>query len=741
MGASSGRERIVVVGDGMVGHRFCQNLAAAGAAGRCEVMVFAEEPRPAYDRVNLGQVLRGRAAETLNLASSRWYTDQGFALHLGDPVVQIDLEARRIRARAGAVVEFDRLVLATGAAPVIPRIRVDGAEPGALHPLHTLDDVERLRARLPGAERAVVLGGGLLGTETAVTLASLGMAVELVEASRHLLSGRLDAVADEMLRQRLERLGVEVRLGETVHTVTTSADGKHRLALSGGAWLPADLIVLATGVRPCDGLARAAGLQLGPRGGVVVDHLSQSSHPRVYAIGDCAQVARVPMGHVGPGYRMADALAATVLGRPTAFEPTTDPVYLKVSELDVFVIGGEGSPGADGGGAAGDAAEGIAEGAAGNSTREAAKKSRPRAPRHRASRSLVTLAGPGYRKIVISHGRMVGAQAVGPWAEAQEITRAVVEHRRVGLVARRRFLRCGEIWPQAAAVPASARPASEIACNCGGVTFGALRTAVDDGCRSLIDVRQRTGAGCGCGSCAPLITDLIRAESLRRPARALAAGPSAGPSAVPSAPRAPLATSGTYAGSSARGLAWLGALAAVTTVLAAAAGWALPIPRGLTTNRWPSALWIEPRLQNLTGYAMLSGFVLALALPLVKRLARKPGHQTTGQKTSRLRRKLLNVKTARLLHAAIGLAVILAGVAHTGGRLGANLNAALAVMVALLLGVGGAVAMAMARAAHATPAHKNGAAKTTRWLRVLHMALVWPALALLAIHLYAVLKF
>jgi nitrite reductase (NADH) large subunit len=632
-------ERVVVVGNGMVGHRLCEALVRrrAGRPGP-SVVVFGEERQPAYDRVHLGDLLRGRARESLDLARADWYEERGIRLELGDPVVRIDRELRVVVSRQGRCVRYDRLVLATGAVPVVPL----EASPRIYHVLRTLDDIGPLAADLSDAESAVVVGGGLLGIETAGTLSELGLLVTLVEVGPQLLGRHVDAETAARLTRTLESRRIRVLLDTRVMGVQADSGGGKRLELSGGARLVTDVIVAAAGVRPRDDLGAAAGLLRHPQGGFVVNDLLQTSDPLIHAIGDCAVHQGIPCGTVAPGYEMAEALASTLLDEPRPFRPSPRSIRLKLPGRPMMLAGEPG--------------------------------------RLRAHR-VVRAGGEIHRVVALDEERRpVGAIAFGEWRDWNRLEDAIRLRQPLGRREVERLCRTGDLWGEATGRPASAPCGDEaVICACNLVTAGALRAAIARGCRDVRALGAATGAATTCGSCLPAVAALTRGG------------------AAQAAPRT-------------RGLVVLG-VAAALLIAAVAAG------RSALTAWWPGALlhWEfflrEPAAQQATGFGLLGLALLTLALPLRKRLAlRLPGAPELW----------------RLLHAGLGVLLVGAAALHTGLRHGHRLNLALSVAVLALLGSG---------ALSAAGWRRGGWAQAWRWA---HLALLWPALGLLAAHVVAV---
>jgi assimilatory nitrate reductase electron transfer subunit len=300
------KRHIAVVGAGMAAARFAERYFALGGTAR--VTLYGSEPRAPYNRVLLADVLTGR------------YDAEAIALPVGDAelrpgteVVALDLGARLLTLADGSTEAYDELVLATGANPVLPPIRgLRRADGGGLregvHALRTLADCARLAEDAMDAERAVVVGGGVLGVSAARALAALGPQVEIVHQGPHLIERQLDAQASDALRDALRTLGVVVYLGNRARALTEEGE----VELAGGYRLSTDLTVLACGVLPRTGLAHASGLAVDR--GVLVDDRLAATAPHVFAIGDCAQHAGVVHGLAGPAWEQADVLAARLSG-------------------------------------------------------------------------------------------------------------------------------------------------------------------------------------------------------------------------------------------------------------------------------------------------------------------------------------------------------------------------------------------------------------------------------------------
>jgi nitrite reductase (NADH) large subunit len=462
--------RLVVVGNGMVGQRLVEAVRARDAAGRVQVTVLAEENRPAYDRVRLSAFFDGASAEELNLHTP----DEGVDLRLGEPALLLDPK-RRVVGTAAAEYEYDALVLATGSTPFVPP--VDGITATGCFVYRTLDDLAAIRSYASGGRVGAVIGGGLLGLEAANALLLLGLATHIVEFAPRLMPMQVDGAGGAMLRRHVEDLGLTVHTGTGTTAVRTRTDGSVQgLTLSDGSWVPADLVVVAAGVRPRDSLAREAGLAVGERGGILVDAACGTSDPAIYAIGECAaiSVAGEPgrcYGLVAPGYAMAEVVADRLLGGAATFPGADTSTKLKLLGVDVASFGD---------------AHGATPGALD-----------------------VTFTDPAtrvYAKLVLSDDAqtLLGGVLVGD-ATAYPTLRACVGGQLPGPP-------LSLLAPDDSGAGTVALPGAAQVCSCHAVTKDQILGAIAGGCTDVPSVKACTRAGTGCGSCVPLLKQLL-AES------------------------------------------------------------------------------------------------------------------------------------------------------------------------------------------------------------------------------------
>ncbi|WP_328370215.1 nitrite reductase large subunit NirB [Micromonospora zamorensis] len=458
---------LVVIGNGMVGQRFVDALRARDPEGRWRVTVLAEERRPAYDRVRLSAYFDGVGESELNL-----YTPHdGVRLRLGEPATAID-RARQVVTTGVGEYHYDALVLATGSYAFVPP--VPGAELPGVFVYRTLDDLAAIRAYASGRRVGAVIGGGLLGLEAANALRLLGLSTDVVEFAPRLMPVQVDQAGGAMLRRYVDELGVRTHLGVATSAIRSGPDGAvAALELSDGGVLDAELVVVAAGIRPRDQLARDAELPLGPRGGVLVDATCRSADERIWAIGECAAVDGTCHGLVAPGYATAEVVADRLVGGAATFPGADTATKLKLLGVDVASFGD---------------AHGTTPGCLD-----------------------VTFTDPAtrvYAKLVLSDDAhtLLGGVLVGD-ASAYPTLRASVGG---PLPAAPLAL----LAPDGGGADAGALPAAAQVCSCNAVTRGDVDAAIADGCADVPALKACTRAGTSCGSCVPMLKQLLDAAGV-----------------------------------------------------------------------------------------------------------------------------------------------------------------------------------------------------------------------------------
>src|SRR6185312_6097066 len=304
------------------------------------VTVLGEEPRPAYDRVQLSAFFSGKSAADLSLVEADFFARNAITTHFAERVIEIDRNARRVRTDAGRELEYDALVLATGSYPFVPPI--PGRDRPACHVYRTIEDLEAIRAsaREGGVRVGTVIGGGLLGLEAAKALLGLGLETHVVEFAPRLMALQVDEGGGGVLRRKIEALGVRVHTGKNTREIVDGASARHCMNFADGTSLETDVIVFSAGIRPRDDLARSAGLVVGERGGIVIDNFCRTSDPHIFAIGECALWQGKVFGLVAPGYQMAQVVAAQLTGKnDVVFAGADMSTKLKLLGVDVASVG------------------------------------------------------------------------------------------------------------------------------------------------------------------------------------------------------------------------------------------------------------------------------------------------------------------------------------------------------------------------------------------------------------------
>lgn len=471
-------KHLVVIGGGMVAQRLVEALRDRDAAGLWRITVLAEEPRRPYDRVALTSYFSGRDAEDLALGDPALWDDPLVTLRRDDAVVAIDRAARTVTTARGRVEHYDHLVLATGSSAWVPPM--EGADLPGVFVYRTIDDVAELRGYVEQLRetrpvvRGAVLGGGLLGLEAAGALQALGAQATVLQVGTHLMSAQVDLGGGEALRRLINQLGVGVRLNAATTRIRPHRrGGVGRLELADGGRVDADVVVVAAGVRPRDELARAAGLQIGERGGVVVDDACRTSDPDISGVGEVACIQGACIGLVAPGYAMAEVTADRLLGGAAQFPGADTATKLKLSGVDVASFG-------DAFGTTPDSLE-------------------------------IVWADPVagvYKKLVMSDDArtLLGGVLVGD-ASAYASLRPMLGRELPGDPA-------AYLLPEGGAgAPDLELPDDASVCSCNNVTAGTIRGAVTEhGCTDVGAVKACTRAGTSCGSCLPLVKKLVGTE-------------------------------------------------------------------------------------------------------------------------------------------------------------------------------------------------------------------------------------
>ncbi|MES2649166.1 MAG: nitrite reductase large subunit NirB [Bacteroidota bacterium] len=332
-------KKVIVVGNGMVGYKFCDKLLAKAQPGEFELVVLGEETRPAYDRVHLSEFFDGKTADDLLMAPENWYAENNIRLHLGDPVNSIHRENKTILSHSGIILSYDYLVLATGSAAFVPPI--PGVDKDGVFIYRTIEDLEMMAVYAKKATTGAVIGGGLLGLEAAKAMIDLGITnTQIIEFAPRLMPRQIDEAGSGILKSKLEALGLTIHTSKNTATILGD-EFITGMQFSDNTSIDVDMLVISAGIKPRDELAKQSGLATGARGGIVVNERLQTTDPSIFAIGECALYNGMIYGLVAPGYEMAEVVVKNLVDNTSeagfyGFDMSTK---LKLIGVDVASFG------------------------------------------------------------------------------------------------------------------------------------------------------------------------------------------------------------------------------------------------------------------------------------------------------------------------------------------------------------------------------------------------------------------
>ncbi|MBN58668.1 MAG: nitrite reductase large subunit NirB [Thalassolituus sp.] len=477
------KKRIIVVGNGMVGHNFLATMAESEKASEFELITFSEEPRLAYDRVQLSKYFSGATAADLALTTESEYDDSGITYLKNEKVVEIDADNKTITTSTGRIEGYDKLVLATGSYPFVPPI--PGKDQDHCLVYRTIEDLEAISASAEVSKTGVVVGGGLLGLEAANALKEAGLDTHVVEFAPRLMAVQLDEGGGNLLRHKIESLGVSVHTEKNTKEIVAGEECRYRMNFADGSHLETDMILFSAGIRPQDELARQFGIDVGERGGIVINDYCQTSEEDIYAIGECALWDSKIFGLVAPGYQMAKVTAAhitdTLVNLKTpelAFKGADMSTKLKLLGVDVASIGD---------------AHGHTAG----------------------SQSFVFSDDieEVYKRLIVSADgkKLLGAVLVGETESYGTLLQLMLNDMDIpGNPAALILPALGDEAP--AGLGVTALPDTAQICSCYDVSKGDIASAVQGGCCTMGDIKGATKATTGCGGCAALTKQVMDSE-------------------------------------------------------------------------------------------------------------------------------------------------------------------------------------------------------------------------------------
>lgn len=470
------KQRIVVVGNGMVGHKFIDNIINDDSVDY-DVITFSEESRLAYDRVQLSGFFSGKSADDLALTDANYYNENGIKFVLDDKVVELDTGNKQVVTQSGRKEVYDKLILATGSFPFVPPI--PGNENEHCHVYRTIDDLEAITASGEVSKVGVVIGGGLLGLEAAKAVKDLGLETHVVEFAPRLMAVQLDDGGGQLLRRKIEELGVQVHTEKATTEIVAGETCRYRMNFADGSFLETDTIVFSAGIRPQDELARQFDITIGQRGGIVINNHCQTNFEDIYAIGECALWNNFIFGLVAPGYQMAKVAAAHIKGESLEFTGADMSTKLKLLGIDVASIG---------------EVHGRTPGAQSYTYHDEIEQV--------------------YKRLIVSEdgSKLVGAVLVGDTEAYGSLLQLLLND--MALPENPAVLILPDTGGEGATsgIGVDALPDSASICSCYDVTKGDIKEAVAAGCCSMGDLKGTTKASTGCGGCATLAKQVLDSE-------------------------------------------------------------------------------------------------------------------------------------------------------------------------------------------------------------------------------------
>lgn len=641
-----------VVGNGPVGIRCAQKLLEY--SGRAQVVVFGDEATSPYNRVKLSQYLADQLAlaDLDNPVHSD--PDSRLATFNNRRIAAIDRENRILIDTDGGRQPYDKLILATGSEPAVPDI--PGVDLSNVYPFRSLHDTEALIRLRDSGHHICVIGAGALGLEAAAALKTRGNRVTL-QSRGQMLGGLLGDEGAEYLQNALTALGVELRTGEPLAAIEGESRAE-RLRFDNGETMAIDAVVLCTGIRPAVALAESCGLETDR--GIVTDEWMRTSDPHIHAVGECAEFAQRIYQFVRPGYEQAEACCTHIcretrdLPDPRPYRGSPTDIQLKIAHIPCAVIGDE----------------------------EDGQQQYVYRNRFKGLYRLLRLNGQ----------RIVGAVYIGNWDEANRLRQAVADGDTVTGRALQRFEHEGRLWEKRAERGIKAQPDSYLVCQCNNVSKGELCRAISQGKRTPMELQQATNAGSVCGSCSPLVAELLDAPA---------------PNLVMRHARGILVTS----------------IISLLLIALALLMPPTPVSESVQSHWYWQELWYDNFWKQVSGYTLLACCLLTATLSLRKRWRRLDyGH----------------VDHWRYVHSMVGGAALAVLVVHTGFRLGENLNLVLMLDFLAATTTGALVGVFMARNHHWTDIKLR---EHRKWWSRVHYALLWAMPALIGYHVLAVYYF
>ena len=645
-------EKLVVVGSGPAGMRFIEEVLARSP--EANITLFGDEPYAPYNRVQLSSVLAGEVdINEITLPLPEANRHQNFQ-HIYKRIQTIDTIACEVEDQSGERYAYDKLVLATGSRPHEPNI--PGVDQAGVYTFRNLKDTEYLYSRVARSRHVVVVGGGLLGVEAARALRRNNTNVTLVQQGHHLMNRQLDEKASAMLQQKIEALNIIVIKNSGVREI--HGDGRvSGVTLRNKQTLECDTVLLCAGIRPRVDLARKAKLHFTK--GILVNDSLQTSDQNIYAIGECCEHSGKVYGLVSPGYEQAAVAADVICGGEAKYLGSLEVSRLKVIGETVCSMG---------------------------EVTELIKRPYQRIFTYRNKSKNI------YRKIVIYKGKIIGAVGFGTWPEFRLIQEAYQSNRTLYPWNYLNFWLRGNIWIAGSESDIHAWPETTVVCQCNNITQGQLVREFDRGANTIVELQKSTGAGTVCGSCKPLLANLIGAE--------LKIEKEKGWQTI-----------------------FITSIAAMALATLIAFFPAISVSDTVQQKSPLEALWNDKFWKQVSGFSLIGLSFLAAFLSIRKRFKRL---------------RLGDFAYWRLFHICMGFSCIAILIAHTGLSTGHNFNRIFMLNFLSIIAVGAIAGVSLSLSHQLSPNKARSLNKFWTWA---HLILVWPFPILAIVHIITVYYF
>ena len=645
-------DSIIIIGSGPVGMRLIKDLFRKSP--QAHVTLFGNEPFQPYNRVQLSAFLAGDLnRDDLDIPLPSNQSSPNFSFIIAS-IQSIDTANKRVKDANGNEHLYDQLVLAVGARAHQPNI--PGIDQTGVYTFRNLKDTESLYARVARSRHTVVMGGGLLGLEAAKALLRHSTQVTLVQQGSRLMNRQLDEQAAKLLQQKVEQLGIRVVTESGVREIYGDGNVTGVRTFS-GEHIECDTVLVCAGIKPNVELARAAGLNVAT--GILVDDQLHTSDPSIFAIGECCEHRGLTYGLVSPGYEQAAVAADVLAGGTSSYQGSLFVSRLKVVGQQVYSMG--------------------------------EVNDLPQRPLQSEWRFQKSPSGI-YRKLVLHRGRIIGAVGFGDWPELSRVQEHFQGGRYLWPWQRLFFALSGRLWASQVSERVSQWRDDAIVCQCNSITKGDLDIAMSNGSSTALALQHQTGAGSVCGTCKPLLEELVGSTS---PAgKELAWGPVLGVSLI-----------------------------ALFTVLYFLLSPAAEVSKTFLDIGWFEQLWNDKYWKQVTGFTILGLSIASLLMSLRKRLK----YSWLG-----------NFGYWRLMHISVGAICAALLIFHTGFHLGANLNRFLMINFLAIVVLGSLTGSIVSLSHKLSPQRARSLRKFWSWS---HIVVTWPLPALLAVHIFTVYYF